>query len=134
MKWRYISATRNWSNKEYSWFDFPAHSVSTFNVFWGSLGTSIFGNSSSVANNTRSRLPSRLSFHFLWLWSLQAKYLYYSNFLILKLYKGQVFKFLKIHTMKKYIVFFLKRVTALPFYIFESAIRCHWGFSSSSVL
>ena len=43
----------------------------TFNVYiwcsWSSLGTSIFGNSSSAASNTRSRLPSRLSFRFLWL-------------------------------------------------------------------
>ena len=43
---------------------------STFNVYidvcWGSLGTSIFGNSSLDASNTRSRLPSRLSFRFLW--------------------------------------------------------------------
>ena len=30
----------------------------TFDEFWGSLGTSIFGKSSSAANNTRSRLPS----------------------------------------------------------------------------
>ena len=37
-----------------------------FDVFWSSLGTSIFGNSSSAANNTRSRLPSRLSFRFLY--------------------------------------------------------------------
>ena len=57
--------------KEYSCFDhsdFPAHSVFASDVCWGSLGTSIFGNSSSAANITRSRLPSRLSFHFLWLW------------------------------------------------------------------
>ena len=50
--------------KEYSCFDhsdFPAHSMFTFDVCWGSLGTSIFRNSSSAANNTRSRLPSRLS-------------------------------------------------------------------------
>ena len=40
----------------------------TFDVCWGSLGTSIFGNSSSATNNTQSRLPSRLSFCFLWLW------------------------------------------------------------------
>ena len=56
--------------KEYSCFDhsdFPAHSMFTSDVCWGSLGTSIFGNSSSVANHTRSRLPSRLSFRFLWL-------------------------------------------------------------------
>ena len=43
----------------------------TSDVCWGSLGTSIFGNSSSAANNTRSRLPSRLSFRFLWLWTYQ---------------------------------------------------------------
>ena len=48
--------------------DFPAHSMFTSDVCWGSLGTSIFGNSSSAASNTRSRLPSRLSFRFLWLW------------------------------------------------------------------
>ena len=112
--------------------DFPAHSMFTFDVCWGSLGTSIFGNcitllvpprfvfscacvcfkhsyhttifvknlwsatettelkkwleetldacaneggtnnvlenSSSAANNTRSKLPSTLSFRFLWLW------------------------------------------------------------------
>ena len=57
--------------KEYSCFehsDFPTHSMFTFDVCWGTLGTSIFGNSSSSANNTRSRLPSRLSFSFLWLW------------------------------------------------------------------
>ena len=49
--------------------DFPAHSMFTSDVCWGSLGTSIFGNSSSAASNTRSRLPSRLSFRFLWLCS-----------------------------------------------------------------
>ena len=57
--------------KEYSCFDhsdFPAHSMFTSDVCWGSLGTSIFGNSSSAANNTWSRLPSRLFFRFLWLW------------------------------------------------------------------
>ena len=48
--------------------DFPAHSMFTFDVCWDSLGTSIFGNSSSATNNIRSRLPSRLSFRFLWLW------------------------------------------------------------------
>ena len=45
---------------------------STFDVYirctWGCLGTSIFENLSSVANNTRSRPPSRLSFRFLRLW------------------------------------------------------------------
>ena len=34
---------------------------------WDSMDTSIFGNSSLVARTTQSRLPSRLSFHFLWL-------------------------------------------------------------------
>ena len=48
--------------------DFPAHLMFTSDVCWGSLGTSIFGNSSSAASNTRSRLPSRLSFRFLWQW------------------------------------------------------------------
>ena len=47
--------------------DFPAHSMFTSDVCWGGLGTSIFGNSSSAASNTRSRLPFRLSFRFLWL-------------------------------------------------------------------
>ena len=37
-------------------------------MYADSLGTNIFGNSSSAASNTRSRLPSRLSFRFLWLW------------------------------------------------------------------
>ena len=36
----------------------------------------ILGNPSSVANNTRYRLPSRLSFRFLWLWlHLKHRYL-----------------------------------------------------------
>ena len=48
--------------------DFPTHSMFTSDVCWDSLGTSIFRNSSSAAGNTRSRLPSRLSFLFLWLW------------------------------------------------------------------
>ena len=39
-------------------FDFPGHLLFTFNVFWGCLDTSIFGKSSSSANNTWSRLPS----------------------------------------------------------------------------
>ena len=32
----------------------------TFDEFWGSLDTSIFGNSNSAANNTQTRLPSTL--------------------------------------------------------------------------
>ena len=51
-----------------SYFDFAAHSRFIFEEFWGSLGTSIFGKSSSAANDTRSWLPSRQSFRFLWLW------------------------------------------------------------------
>ena len=59
---KYISTTRRWSHKKYSSFDFSAHSVFTFDVFWSSLGTSIFGNSSSAANNAQSRLiPDYLS-------------------------------------------------------------------------
>ena len=57
--------------KEYSCFDhsdFLAHSVFTFDVCWAGLGTFILENSSSASNNTWSRLPSRLSFCFLWLW------------------------------------------------------------------
>ena len=56
--------------KQYCCFylsDFPTHSMFTFDVCRGSLGTSIFGNSSSAASNTWFRLPSRLSFRFLWL-------------------------------------------------------------------
>ena len=64
-----MSVLQEAGNKEYSCFDFPAHSLFTFDVFWGSLGTSIFGNSISAANNTRSRVLSRPSFCFLWLWS-----------------------------------------------------------------
>ena len=40
----------------------------TFDVSWGSMGTSILGNAGSAASNTRTRLPSILSFRFLWLW------------------------------------------------------------------
>ena len=40
----------------------------TSDVCWGSMGTSIFGSSSSAANSTRSRLPSTLYFHLLRLW------------------------------------------------------------------
>ena len=43
--------------KEYSCFDFPAHSVFILEVFWGSLDASIFGNSSSAANINRSKPP-----------------------------------------------------------------------------
>ena len=56
------------SHKEYSCLDFLAHSMFTFDVLWGSRGTSNFGNSASAANNTRCKLPFRLSFRFLWLW------------------------------------------------------------------
>ena len=54
--------------KEHFYFDhsdFPANSMFTFDVCCGSLGTSIFGNSSSVASDTRSKLPSRLIFSLL---------------------------------------------------------------------
>ena len=68
-----------------------AHSMFTFDVCWGSLGTSIFGNSSPVANNTRSRLPSRLSFRFLWLWFNYAPLIWmFAN-------KSSIDKILKIH-------------------------------------
>ena len=35
-EWRYVSATRSWSQKEYNCFDFPAYSM-----FWGNLGTQV---------------------------------------------------------------------------------------------
>ena len=38
--------------KEYSCFHFTAYSMVTFDVFWGNLSTSIFGNSGSAANST----------------------------------------------------------------------------------
>ena len=50
--------------KEYSCFDHSdilAHPMFTSDVCLGSLGTSIFENSSSAVNNTRSRLSFRLS-------------------------------------------------------------------------
>ena len=67
----YLCSKKLVTYKEYSCFDhsdFPARSMFTFDVCWGSLGTSIFENLSSAANNTRSRLPSRLSFSFSRLW------------------------------------------------------------------
>ena len=57
-----------YQEKECSCFDFLAHSLFTFDVFCGSLCTSIFGNSSLAANKTWSRIHSRLYFRFLWLW------------------------------------------------------------------
>ena len=65
MKYRYFSAPGGWSHKECSCFDFPANSTFIFDIFGGSLGTSIFENSSSAANDTQFTLPSRLSFRFL---------------------------------------------------------------------
>ena len=46
IEWRFISAPRSWLHKKYSCFDFLAHSVFTFDVFWSSLGPSIVENSS----------------------------------------------------------------------------------------
>ena len=52
----------DYHKKEYSCFDFPTHSMFTFDVFWSCLGTSIFGNSISAANNTHpDYLPDYLS-------------------------------------------------------------------------
>ena len=36
IEWRYISATRSWSQKQYNCFDFPAYSM-----FWGNLSTQV---------------------------------------------------------------------------------------------
>ena len=60
--------------KECSCFDFPAYLMFTFDVWiwfitfdvaWVLVSS---GNSSSTANNTQSRLPTRPFFRFLWLW------------------------------------------------------------------
>ena len=45
----------------------------TFDEFWGSLDASIFWNSSSASDNTRSRLPSILSLSLLWLCSYKLE-------------------------------------------------------------
>ena len=72
IKWIYNNAPRSWSHKDYilyiQLFWFPGTLMFTFDELWVSLGTSIFGKSSSAANNARSRLSSRLSFRFSWLW------------------------------------------------------------------
>ena len=69
-KLRYIRAPRSWSQiMQLFWFD----------LFWYfqclhllysevAMGTSIFETSSSAANYTRTRQPSRLCFRFLWLY------------------------------------------------------------------
>ena len=62
-----ISAPRGRPDKECSCFDFPAHLMFTLDKFWSSLGTSIFENSSSAANDAWYILPSRLPICFLWL-------------------------------------------------------------------
>ena len=64
IKSRHQCSKRIITRKNIVFFGSPAHSLFTFDVYWGGLGTSIFGNSSSAANNTRSRLASRLSFGF----------------------------------------------------------------------
>ena len=48
----YIIAPRCWSYKEDSFNDFSGHSIFTFELFSGVLGTTIFQNLSSVASNT----------------------------------------------------------------------------------
>ena len=73
----------SWSHKEYSCFDFAELSMFTFDEFWGCLGTSIFRNSSSAANNTRSKIPSWLSYRSLWLWLNHWKALFVANAILL---------------------------------------------------
>ena len=36
----------------------------TSDAFWGSMGTTISGNSSSAANNAQTKLPFRLSYDY----------------------------------------------------------------------
>ena len=76
IKLRCISAPKSWSHIK----NIVVLTILTFRhiqclnlMYADSLGTNIFGNSSSAASNTRSRLPSRLSFRFLWLWSNDHK-------------------------------------------------------------
>ena len=83
IKLRCISAARSWCHTNntvvLTILDhsvFPAYLMFTFYVCWGSVGARIFGNSSSAANNTWSRLLSRLSFRFLWLCSFIVKQLF----------------------------------------------------------
>ena len=112
--------------KEYSCFDhsdFPAHSMFTFDVCWGSLGTSIFGNSSSAANNTQSRLPSRLSFRFLWLCVNKFSYILIIsvlNFLIFMHFTNQITLKLKILSQKLNLIFkfsSIKRKIYIPLWV-----------------
>ena len=57
----YESWIRPWYYRYSFFFNFPAHSIFTFDEFWGSLGTSIFRKSSLAANNIRSTyLPGYL--------------------------------------------------------------------------
>ena len=57
----YESWIRPWYYRYSFFFNFPAHSIFTFDEFWGSLGTSIFRKSSLAANNIRSNyLPDYL--------------------------------------------------------------------------
>ena len=90
-KMKIYQTPRNWSHP---WVCscFSALSMFTFDAFWGILGTSIFGNSSSAGNNTRARLPSRLSFCFFWLWSSKTP-----NQQILCIYHRK-----KVNTKEKY--------------------------------
>ena len=88
--------------KEYSCFNhshFLAHSVFIFDVYWSSLCNSIFGNSSSAANNTQSRLPFTLSFQFLWLWNNHYKWPHFFHLLI-ELHPLVYFIFLHFKTFK----------------------------------
>lgn len=62
---QYKDISWDWSQIECSLFYFSTHSVLPFDVFWFSLGTNIFGKSSSAPNNTRFRQPNEAIFLFL---------------------------------------------------------------------
>ena len=101
-----ISAPRCWSHKEYSCFDFPIQSMIIFDVFWVSLGTSIFGNSSLATTNTWSRPLSRLSFCCLWLWLGQWLFQWVENRCLIHnlVAKGQFSEFTSTVTYNLYIL------------------------------
>ena len=90
IKWKNIRNPRSWSHNNTVVFIFryfrclhliyPRYYVHFMNI----SGTNIFGNLSSAANNNRTRLLSRLSFRFLWLYLnlLLQSCLYFVNWII----------------------------------------------------
>ena len=97
----------HYQKNEYSCFDFPAHPLFTFDVFWGSLSTSVFGNSILAANNAWSRLQFVMTM-------LSERFSIYkpeptnklTSFLVIllqitKMLKFLLLKFFQIHTVQQ---------------------------------